>query len=127
MSIRLNTAEIKSRFGLNGEAQQFFTHTCRLHMDKYVPYANEDLRTLVEEGEDYVKYYAPYAHYMYEGILYVDPETGSSWAKKDATKVPTGKELEYHTAGTGHHWDNLMWSAEKNQVIEEMQDFINRR
>ena len=37
----------------------------------------------------------PYAHYLHEGILYVDSETGSAWARKGDIKVPTDKELTY--------------------------------
>lgn len=125
----LPTSVIKINLGIepNGKVQKFATHTCRLYMDKYVPYRKGNLREEVEEGDNYVKYNMPYAHYMYEGILYVDHLTGSSWARKDATKIPTGKKLEYHTAGTGRHWDSLMWTAEKKQVIETIQNYINRR
>lgn len=130
MPVRLQPSSIiLANLGLqpNGDVHKYFTHRCRVHMDKYVPYEEGNLRKLVEEGTNYVKYKSPYAHYMYEGILYVDPETGSSWARKDITKVPTGKNLTYHTAGTGDHWDKRMWSAEKNQVIKEVQDYIKRR
>ena len=130
MAVKIKpTSVIIANLGLgpNGDVQKYFTHRCRVHMDKYVPYEEGNLRTLVEEGNNYIKYYSPYAHYMYEGILYVDPETGSSWARKDVTKVPTGKPLVYHTAGTGSHWDKRMWSAEKDQVIKEIQDYVRRR
>lgn len=111
----------------NGRVHKYFTHRCRVHMDKYVPYDEGHLRTEdVTEGINYIEYGQPYAHYMYEGVLYVDPETGSSWARKNVTKVPTGKQLEYHTAGTGDHWDNRMWSAEQKQVVKEVQDYIRR-
>ena len=118
------TSVIKAGLGIepNGRVQRFFTHTCRLHMDKYVPYANGDLRRNVTETSDSVIYKTPYAHYMYEGELYVDPETGSSWARKDAIKVPTGKRLRYHTPGTGKYWDKRMWSAEKDKVLQEVQN-----
>jgi len=122
------TSQIKASLGIesNGRVQRFFTHTCRMHMDKYVPMANGNLRTNVIETADKVIYKSPYAHYMYEGELYVDAETGSSWARKDSIKVPTGKPLTYHTAGTGPHWDKRMWSAEKDKVLQEVQDYIGR-
>lgn len=129
MSLKMKpTSTIKAELGINpnGRVQKYFTHRCRVHMDKFVPYRKGNLRKIVFEGDNYISYNSPYAHYVYEGILYVDPETGSSWARKDVTKVPTGKELVYHTAGTGPHWDKLMWSAEKDQVIQEVQDFIRR-
>lgn len=119
---------IKANLGLepNGRVQKFFTHTCRLHMEKYVPMQDGNLRTNVIEGIDTITYASPYAHYMYKGELYVDPETGSSWAKRDVTKVPTGKSLTYHTPGTGPYWDKKMWSAEKDKVLNEVQNYVGR-
>ena len=132
MSVKMKpVGVIKARLGIdpNGPVQRFFTHTCRLKMDEFVPYGTSEyhLKENVEEGIDYVKYKSPYAHYQYRGILYVDPETGSSWARKDATKVPTSKPLTYHTPGTGPYWDRRMVSLKMGEVIQEVQDYIRRR
>ena len=123
------TSAIKARLGLNpnGAVQRFFQETCYKRMDKYVPYKEGDLRSTVDLNDPkYIVYEMPYAHYQYEGILYVDPDTGSSWAKKDATKIPTERKLVHHTPGTGPHWDERMWSAEKEYVVKAVQRFINR-
>lgn len=48
--------------------------------------------------------YHDYGHYMYEGILYVDPNTGSAWAPLGQTKVPTDRPLHYHRDGAQAHW-----------------------
>ena len=40
-----------------------------------------------------------YARYLYYGMLMVDPETGSAWARKGTTKVLTDKPLKYSTGG----------------------------
>ena len=55
-----------------------------------------DQRTRVEG--DTVIYPGPYARYLYYGKLMVDPETGSSYAKKGATKVLTDKDLVFSKA-----------------------------
>ena len=122
------TSVIKLQLGLEkgGKVEKFATQTCAIHMDKYVPYKEGNLRDYDIDGNEII-YDTPYAHYMYEGILYVDPETGSSWARKDVTKVPTSRKLTFRTPGTGRHWDKRMLSAEKDQVIKEIQEFINRR
>lgn len=128
MSVKLNpTSVIKARLGIQkgGRVQQYLTNTCYRYMDKYVPYKEGFLRANVEVGKDYVLYKSPYAHYQFKGILYVDPDTGSSWAGRDKTKVPTSTMLNYHTAGTGSHWDNKMMSAEGEQMIAEVQKYIN--
>ena len=134
MSIKLHAkmkpvGVIKARLGVNpsGKVQRQLVHTCAIHMDKYVPKRDGDLATSVEEGINYIRYNTPYAHYQYEGILYVDPETGSPWARKDATKVPTNRRLTYHTPGTGHHWDRRMVSAEMDEVEKEVEDFMRRK
>ena len=98
--------------GLNpgGRVQKYLVNTCRKHMDKYVPMDVGNLRTIVETGEDYIKYEMPYAHYQYVGHR----EDGSHQVKN------------YTTPGTGTYWDKRMWSAEKDIVIKEVQDYMDR-
>ena len=49
-------------------------------------------------------YPGPFAHYLWEGVLYVDPEYGKGaffseeygfWSRPGVTKVPTNKPLEF--------------------------------
>ena len=35
------------------------------------------------------------------------------------------KIIQHH--GTGPYWDKKMWTAEGQQVIKEVQDYVNRR
>lgn len=53
-------------------------------------------RTKVVGGT--IIYPGPYARYLYYGKLMVDPETGSSWARRGARKKVTGKDLSYTKA-----------------------------
>ena len=111
ISVKLKpTSTIKARlgFGYSGPVQKFFTNTCYKHMDKYVPQDSGDLRTIVDIGTNYITYESRYAHAQYVGY----------------TKGPV---VNYTTPGTGPYWDKRMWSAEKNTVIQEVQDYINRR
>lgn len=120
------TSVIKARLGIepNGRVQKFFTNTCRIHNDKYVPKGDtKKLSSNVKTNADSYVYKTPYAHYMYKGILYVDPDTGSSYARKDVTKVPTGKLLHYRNGGS--YWDRKMVSAEMNDIVKEVQNYIN--
>lgn len=105
-------SEIVAGLGIepNGKVQKFFTNTCYKHMDKYVPMDEGSLRVVVEIGNDYIKYEMPYAHYQYTG----QREDGSHPVKN------------YTTKGTGTYWDKKMWSAEKNDVIREVQSFMER-
>ena len=123
------TSEIKARLGIqpNGPVQRYFQNACYRYMDKYVPYRRGDLRKNVDLSDpNYIVYKSPYAHYMYEGKTMVDAETGSAWARRGTRKVYDGGDITYHTAGTGSHWDKRMVSAEMNDLISEVQDFVMR-
>lgn len=114
MSIKLNpTSEIKIRLGINpgGDVQAFATETCYRYMDKYVPKDTGDLRTIVDIQNDRITYESPYARYQYYGIR----EDGTNEVK------------HYTTPGTGPYWDKRMWSAEGNDVIKEIQNYIRSR
>lgn len=113
-----NTSEIKARLGLepNGRVQKFFTSTCAKHMDKYVPRNEGTLaETVIIDGQptvnvqaDTITYTQLYARYVYNGIS------------------KSGKPLNYQTPGTGDHWDERMVSAEMHEIIDEVQEYVNR-
>ena len=131
-------SEIEAKLGIDegGEAHRFFTHTCRIHMDKYVPMADGGLAVdNVREEVDKIIYASPYAHYMYEGRVMgpnipVKNEAGvivKWWSPPKKPKHYTGADIEYDKSQheyAGKHWDKRMWSAEKDQVIQEVQDYI---
>lgn len=104
------TSVIKARLGIepNGRVQRFFTNTCYKHMDKYVPMDEGNLRTIVSLSDNTITYESPYARYQYYGV------------REDGTH----KVEHYTTPGTGTYWDKRMWSAEKYDVVREVQDYI---
>ena len=112
MPVKLQpTSVIKARLGIdvNGKVQKFFQETCYKHMDKYVPQDNGDLRTNVDlSNPEYIVYESPYARYQYYGV------------REDGTH----KVQHYTTPGTGPFWDNRMVSAEMQDVVKEVQQYI---
>lgn len=75
-----------------------------------------DQRTRVDENQ--IIYPGPYARYLYYGKLMVDPETGSSYAQKGATKVLTDKDLVFNKAMHSQaqsHW----FEASKAENLEK--------
>lgn len=100
-------SEIKLELGINpnGRVQKFMTDTCYRRMDKYVPKRIGNLRDIVTKGIDYITYEVPYAHYQY------------------VNEFPSE---HYTTPGTGPYWDKKMLSAEKDELIKEIQDYVNR-
>lgn len=120
----------------NGRVQRKFQDACYRHMEKYVPYDEGSLRREVDlSNPNYIVYEMPYAHYMYIGEKYVmdngksayySPDYGY-WSAKGKKKHPSGEPLQYHTGGTGAYWDKRMVSAEINEVVKEVQNYIRRK
>ena len=109
MPVKLKpTSQIKARLGIepNGRVQKFFSNTCYKHMNKYVPMDEGNLRINADVKADSITYESPYARYQYYGIS------------------KSGKPLNYRTPGTGDYWDKRMVSAEMEQVVQEVQNYI---
>lgn len=67
---------------------------------------NEILRNtsiVISKGKRVV-FPGPYARFQYMGKVMVDPDTGSPWAKKDAIKVLTDRDLVYGRPEATSHW-----------------------
>lgn len=114
MGVKLQpTSTIMSSIGIepNGRVQKFFTNACYKAMDKYVPKDNGDLRTIVDIQADKIVYESEYALYQYKGV------------REDGTHQVNN----YTTPGTGPYWDKRMVSAEMDSIVEQVQDYINRR
>lgn len=70
----------------------------------------------------------PYAHYLHEGILYVDPDTGSPWAKRNAIKVPAKPKRELIYAGApirGKKFFDRMKTDHKDDILRAAQAMAN--
>lgn len=132
-------SEIKIRLGIQegGPAHKFFTSECFRYMKKYVPRGeSSSLNENVYLGPNYITYTHPYAHYQWEGELYVDPITGKgSFYEKDfghwsrpkeegIKKVPSGKELN-HDVGFSH-WDEKMKEVEMKNIEKSVTEFVKR-
>lgn len=109
-------------------------------MDPYVPAQNmmltQNVRTYVEGDNGIVHYQSPYAHYQYEGKLYVDPKTDKGafysdergfWSRPGAMKVPTNRSLEHskfrHPLATSH-WDQAMKVARMDDLTQAYKNYI---
>ena len=111
MPVKLKpTSVIKAHLGIepNGRVQKFFTNTCYKHMNKYVPKDEGNLRTIVDVESNSITYESPYARYQYYGM------------RDDGTHIVKN----YTTPGTGPYWDKRMVSAEMQDVVKEVQDYI---
>lgn len=83
----------------------------------FVPMRNGSLRARTRVDGNLVIYEGPYARYLYYGKLYVDPLTGSPFARKGVTKIPATpeKDLKFWHPGTRSHW----FEASKAQNLQK--------
>lgn len=122
---KFNARENLKRLGLEegGPVQQVIDQTVLDICEPYIPMdisggadgggliRSGILNTVIGSGE--VVWKTPYAHYVHEGIVYVDPQTHAAgfltedgWrSRKGISKVPSDRTLQYQGAPTrGSHW-----------------------
>lgn len=106
------TSVIKANLGIdpNGRAHKYLTERCYTHMDKYVPMDTGNLRRVHTLATDSITYEMPYAEAQYNGLVNGHPINPEN----------------YTTPGTGPYWDERMTSAEMDDVVKEVQDFIDK-
>lgn len=110
------------------------------------PYIPMDTGTLFREFEIKlnplgIEYTTPYAHYMYEGIVYGpnipiiekfgDTSVITGWYSiPGQPKHPTGRVLHYnkeHHPLAGNHWDDAMMEDKGDEFYAEVSAIIQRR
>lgn len=80
--------------------------------EQFVPMLTGSLRDRTQVDGGKIIYPGPYAHYLWVGIVYVDPQTGYSgiptqtgwFSRKGVTKVPGGRNLNIRQ-GQAHWFD----------------------
>lgn len=100
----------------------------------FVPALTGSLATRAHTENGTVIYPGPYARYLYYGKLMVDPDTGSSFAPKGATKVLTDKDLVFnqsmHSMAQAH-WFEASKAQNLNKWLEiaekAMKHELNRK
>lgn len=95
--------------------------------EPYVPMRSGSLRNRTRVVGNMVIYPGPYARYLYYGKLYVDPVTGSSFARKGVTKVPAvpDTKLKYHHPGTRSHWFEASKAQNKEKWLRIATKAVN--
>lgn len=77
--------------------------------EPYVPMLTGSFKNRTQVKDNLIIYPGPYARYLYYGKLMVDPETGSAWVRKGASKVVTDKNLVFtqtvHPDAQDHWFD----------------------
>ncbi|MBQ7900352.1 MAG: hypothetical protein IJ365_00120 [Clostridia bacterium] len=127
MQNKLNISNIVSRLD-DDEFWKFAANEWYRLLAQYTPMQSGTLFEAVTIRPKEIEYKLSYAHYMYHGILMVDPSTGSSWAEKDAKKVYTSTMLTYqkdkHPLAT-KEWDKAAEPIQGPKLVDAMQGYIN--
>lgn len=105
--------QIEKDFGIepNGVVQKFFTHSCRMHCDKYVPFDSGVLAGTISETASSFTYESPYASYQYYG------------ERQDGTRKIKNRSYDKHALATSY-WDKHMVTAESKELVDEVTQFM---
>lgn len=116
-----------------GRVQQVVTNSVLRLSDDYIPFDEGGLRDSghVENDTDIVwgGKAAPYANYMWNGIVYEDPvlhcagfqvADGGWRSRKGVQKIPTNRKLQYQNGKKrGSHWVERMLQDGGREEIEQ--------
>lgn len=107
------------------EAQKKLNMQIASDCNSLIPFQQGALRGSMRYPEgiygDEIAWNTPYAHYQYNGELYLT-EDGRAFANKNERKYPTGLPLNYHTPGTSAHW----FEKAKEHHKQEWVDLVKR-
>lgn len=112
------------------DAAMTYVHT-RLHAycSDYVPMDSGMLDQTVEITPEYVHYKSPYAHFQWEGLVFVD-ERGSTYALPNHSKHPTNTPLhhstDHHPLATSH-WEVAAMAAHKGDLCKDIETYLRRK
>lgn len=126
-----------ARHGLekDGPVQAFFTNELFRASSPYTPFRAGVLLGTAQVDPSSITYITPYAHYLWEGKLMVDPlyKKGAFydplygfWSRPGIQKELTNKELKFQGAPLrGSKWVERAWIDHKQAIIKSTQRFVD--
>ena len=142
MEIKLDLSSVKDElekldFLARNKVLKFAANEIMRLSDDYVPFDSGTLKNsaYITELGDEIVYPSPYAQYMYQGKLMVDPITKKGafydpitnryWSRPGVKKELTDTPLNYAGAPKrGAHWAENAWEEHKEDVIESIEKYI---
>lgn len=130
-TLTFDTRQCMKRLGISerGRVQRIVSEEILRLCDPYVPLSEGYLRdTGHVENNTEIVWNGPYAHYLYEGIVYEDPKlhcagfrTENGWrSRKDVQKVPSDRVLHYNNGNLrGAHWVDRMLQNGGRKKVED--------
>ena len=140
---RVQKQEILDKFGTNigGRTQKVIDSSFMSNVDKYMPQDSNQMITNMysstKVGNGEININTPYAPYVHEGELYVDPKTkkgafydpvsGRYWSRPGIKKIPSGKKLNYHGGSLrGDHFVERMLADHFEDIVNAGQKEIDK-
>lgn len=114
-------------------------------MQQYMPFADGNLirqtnalnQTVLGSGKVYVyDGNVEYAHYMYEGVVYVDPVYKKGgfyspdygfWSRPGVKKIPSERKFQYTNPMATDHWDQTAIRNHYKQWLEIVKKELNKK
>lgn len=124
--------------GPGGDVQKFFSNELLRCSDPYTPFKNGILAGTVLMASDYTffEYTVPYARYLWEGKLMVDPITGKGaffspiygfWSRPKTQKELTNMDLKFNGSPLrGSKWVERAWLDNKQTLLLSTEKLANR-
>lgn len=124
----------------NDQFGLFLIHEWKKLINPFTPHRDGQLERNVAYNPFTVTYNEPYSHYMYGGILYVDPVYGVGGFTKDGgvtwfsrpgvAKVPSPRGFNYsrdHNPQATDHWDKAAERAgQKEKLVTSANQYLRR-
>ena len=130
-----NPAGIADRI-INDDVGTFLASEWSRYFAKYVPMQEGILASDITIDPFKVTYNSPYAHYQWEGKLYVDPITLKGafynsdygfWSRPGVSKIPTDIPLNYSKEQNPlatSHWEVPAFEAFKDDVARAVTQYL---
>ena len=136
-SINFVRVEEKLRKLADEETMRQIHNSFATFLDPYVPMDTGMLAQGVTVTPEYIQYNAPYAHYMYTGIVYgpnipivENGEVVGYFSPPGKKKNPTGAQINYnremHPQAT-HHWDKRAMEEKGDVFVKDVEEILKRR
>lgn len=128
------TSEIANRV-LNSNVKYELPMIWQRKFQPFVPELEGNLMRVTHIEPYKVIYDSPYAHYQWEGKLYVDPITKKGaffspdygyWSRPNVKKEPTDIPLQYTKLTATPHWEQSAYDVFKADVADELTKYIRR-
>lgn len=129
VDIKIDTSRIDRN---TKEAQKLLNMQIVADCDPLIPFQQGALRNSVNYPEGIyggeIEWNTPYAHLMYEGIIYgpnipiTDSAGNITGYYSPPKKYPTGRPIQYHTPGTTDHW----FERAKEKNLQSWVDLVKK-